>query len=890
MMKKRGFVVLSLAVFLSAFVCASFNIGEPSHSTSSIYGPGADFTGWVNLSFNDEPANSSFEDSFGNLVSLGTLANNTPGFIYTCTTTNCVPDYFVSNPETSKSFSFGSRDSEIIGLRVSGEIQSITSISFNIESDASSSCYNQVSLDILDDGVIDYGNDKALLDVCGFLKSYGCFNETEDFYNPAITNLPYCQRISLFGSAGLKLGAWVYEEEGGNKDLTMALYTLDGDFKRSCDLPKENITANGSEVSCDVDYMVATPSDYYVCLYSDEGDGEYRTRGYSSGELCGFNGFPVKGETNSYQLFAQTRAFASVGVLNVSNVLPGGNSFSGLVNNYLFDRYGGLNCSNGCIIPIRIISGKDQELTIDNLKLIHSKPGLVGIEENNFYALGETPSLLSADFQKLHLDGGGFILPGEYGSFDFTLKFNDEQIFSKTISIEDVPLIGNIYPSKTASAFPTLFIVPILNNNSASFEWDFGDGETGITPINQVTHTYASSGDYTLGVTVVDSLGRSSFKEFDIEVVSPENLINTTFIKKTRDLKNVKLQIEGFDSFYQERLNSFFDFEFFEDELKRLKKDYGDSFFEEEYNQIMTDLLDLQIPELVLTTKSANSIAYFPREEYIDLYILETVGGGIYDIDRTDEYLKAILSWNQENLGTKITFKEISARYVSHDEPILRFFEIDVSPKEEFGREPYFIIENLDDLYFDGDYLESEESGFTYFLLEGEETVSFSTTEDVDFTNLPFFISPEIDELLSAKVTSVQEEETFSRWVLFGSILSLLILIGLIVYVVLQRWYKNRYETYLFKNRNNLYNLVVYIQNSRKKGVKDKDIYSKLRKAGWNSEQVNYAMKKHAGKRTGMFELPIGKVLDKLKKKGVLDKKQNKNPFNRFNQRRGFRR
>jgi len=41
-----------------------------------------------------------------------------------------------------------------------------------------------------------------------------------------------------------------------------------------------------------------------------------------------------------------------------------------------------------------------------------------------------------------------------------------------------------------------------------------------------------------------------------------------------------------------------------------------------------------------------------------------------------------------------------------------------------------------------------------------------------------------------------------------------------------------------------------------------KGFAGKLRKAGWKSEQIDYALKKHAGKTTGMFEIPVLKFLN----------------------------
>ena len=49
--------------------------------------------------------------------------------------------------------------------------------------------------------------------------------------------------------------------------------------------------------------------------------------------------------------------------------------------------------------------------------------------------------------------------------------------------------------------------------------------------------------------------------------------------------------------------------------------------------------------------------------------------------------------------------------------------------------------------------------------------------------------------------------------------------------------------------------------------MKEKDIIGSLKKSGWKSEQINYIMKKYYGKRTGMPEIPVGKILEKLKKK-----------------------
>ena len=88
-----------------------------------------------------------------------------------------------------------------------------------------------------------------------------------------------------------------------------------------------------------------------------------------------------------------------------------------------------------------------------------------------------------------------------------------------------------------------------------------------------------------------------------------------------------------------------------------------------------------------------------------------------------------------------------------------------------------------------------------------------------------------------------------NKWIIFVIIALIIIIVWLIVWVLIKLWYKRKYENYLFKNRNNLYNLLNYIDGEKKKGLKEREIASKLRKAGWNYEQVGYALKKYSGKK-----------------------------------------
>ena len=85
--------------------------------------------------------------------------------------------------------------------------------------------------------------------------------------------------------------------------------------------------------------------------------------------------------------------------------------------------------------------------------------------------------------------------------------------------------------------------------------------------------------------------------------------------------------------------------------------------------------------------------------------------------------------------------------------------------------------------------------------------------------------------------------------------------------MVLQAWYRKKYENYLFKNKNNLYNIMTYIQNAKKKGMERNEIIENLKKAKWTREQINYAIRKYEGKKIiGIIERPFKKVLEDINK------------------------
>ena len=103
----------------------------------------------------------------------------TEGIDYNCSIPKCglIPNAI--NGELSKTFTLSSGEEKIIAFKLQGTILNITNVEFNISSSAEASCVNQLEIDLLADGEVDYLNDKTNNLSCGgSYKFFGCFNDS----------------------------------------------------------------------------------------------------------------------------------------------------------------------------------------------------------------------------------------------------------------------------------------------------------------------------------------------------------------------------------------------------------------------------------------------------------------------------------------------------------------------------------------------------------------------------------------------------------------------------------------------------------------------------------------------------------------------------------------
>ncbi len=887
-MKKRGGVLFFLLcmVLIVSFISAiaTYTFGEPTHSIDKEYGPGSFLRGWINISFDDEPSDSWFESPLiGDIAILSVLLAGDPDFDHDCDPVGCSWNYDAENDEEEKIIDLEAGESVLVGFKIpSGEVTVITGFSMDILSDAGESEGPQLSIDILNNGEEEWGVYKASANYGE--AQQGCYGSPE---KPPIgvINDPYCERIELPPSPRVKIGANLIQEEVEAVEFEMSIESFDGE-SGECDIiatedkDYECTAMDGAKI-----FVITEGKNYSVCIKTkertDDDNNKYKIN-YEESEPCGFVGGvrDFSGEYNfDFDIFAKPGKYDAVGSFTLDNEELG-NSGSEIddvedyILDYLEDNYD-KDCTGGCIIPIRINSIVAQRITISNPSLTYR----AGIEPTleKLYNLTETAPKITAEMQKLKIDAGKFRVPDEYDEYTISLEFEGEEIFEEEISVEKVPIINRLLPMETAAGFPTPFKVFVSSEKNLTFyKWEFGDGENITTSIDKVTHTYDSIKNYDLKVTVTDVDGRRASETFNVTVDSAREVIEKVLGEKQVSIEQIKAQLGNMSSFERGLVEDILKINDTEIELNRLETLHAGASTEAEYQIILESLLEIDLPIEIFPSTSKSSSIFYPEESSINPEVLAEIAGEGYDSSKEDSYIDAILAWNIENVDITLIYNETTAAYKTSNEPLLNVFEIDVTKKAGAEGDPYIVLKNMSGLSFDGPALTDEESGYVYIqLIQESMKIVFATTEDVDFINLPLFVSPAISELSLSDFgwSPLDDGGKLKRWVLFALVIVLLIILGTIFWVVLQTWYRKKYEDYLFKNKNNLFNLLTWIENAKKRELKENEIRAKLKKQGWSSEQLRYAMRKHAGKSTGMAKISRKRKKNALQGAVALQKK-----------------
>jgi hypothetical protein len=875
----RNEIILALIIVLiTGFASGSFIKGNNSFLEKTAFGKGETITGMINISFVNQSINSSIRSSFGGDISLGEfLELNDAG---KCSNSNCEDEYAYSGSATSKTFSLAYNGKKFIGFLITGNLQeqSITSMEFNISSNAEKSCNVPLKIDLPNDGNEDFVFAESSDDFsCS--KNKGCYSDSSQNSETEITNTPYCEKMFLDISPAVKIGAWV---KGSGEGLSMGLYDNSGELA-GCDIPKESISANGGEVSCIAEdtegkFPIEERGYYYVCVSSEFENSGYNTKIRTGSNACGFFSEPPysRNYTSDYYLFASSGKYKAIKPVRISL----DESQLADLNYYIEDKYN-WDCNSGCLIPAGFYSGTEQDISVSNVKI--SFRDVNGPKNSDkVYDVSAIPAKISSSMQMLDIGIANFTAPQSYGNFTFAVYLDDFTLFYKNLIIERVPIITKLTPLNPPAAAEITFVASAYsprNSSILSYLWDFGDGGNEITSKNEVTHVYDDIGEYELKVSAIDSGKLIGSRSFNIIVGNPEKAANYTLQLYKKRLANISTIIGSMPEWQSDKLLENFNLSDYQYELKNIEQDYNLASTEEEYVSIMSSLTEADFPQFIKKS-SKTSFPFVTDLKNIDPSYIGALGK--YNSGNDEEYKKAISSWMRENMKGTIGYDTYSAEYKDRKDDVLYVYRINIDSVDLRNYKSAWIVFNINkgDLSFKEDYNEKVLGDGSGIEIENPISIEFSTYASPE--TLDIYLSPElvklplITEINECNFNKIcEEDESWQTcrsdckpWGLAGILIGIIILIAVIGYFILGWWYQRKYENYLFKDRNDLFNLINFANNAFIQGLNEGQITKDLKEKKWNAEQIAYILKKVKGKNTGMPGIQMSKLRSEFKKTG----------------------
>lgn len=879
-MKKLLIPIVCMIILLGiGLVSADYTLGN--YSLQGSYSGGELIKGYLNISFNNQN-NADFTNSFTNNIDLLTLLKNS-GVNYNCIPYDC-KDGYGSPSTTDKSFYLTGE--KLFSFATGNYNQTtVTNLKFKVSSDFGASCKGQFYIDLFDDGNIDFYNNRYVDDPCS-AKNYGCFDSS---LNSEQYNLVYvaaspklCEKIPLSEGPAYRLGAKV---KNGTSNVRMIMTLYDMSISNSterghCQLPLN--TEPIQERDCIVNYSSYKGFDALACISADSSSGttDFQVKAESNSSLsrCGTSFDNIgKNFLVDYEIYAFPLKYASVNNIDfdstVFSKLNAGASFTTTLSDYIRLRYGSpADCSDKCIVPFRVW-GLAQNMNVSDIILSYSSPLLGGTtSDSNLYSISSTKFKISTGALQLDLKNFAINVPAFNGRKVFELKFANNTLISKSINISG-GFSFDINPKLVPVGRNVEFSVDISNITSTS--WEFGDSTQKVSSTTGRTmHKYSTSGEYEVSVKADRSNGESSTRTFKVFVGDAKSSATLTLDDYKKRLVNLTNQAESYPAWIKVEIKKNIDFDDINESLNLISAQLGNASSDSDYEKVLTNLSNLNIPYGIYSSNIGKNLPMILGFNNIDLKYIEEISQSEV-ADESISKLKAdMVRWIGENYEANISYETVSMGRVSNAEDILTKFKIKILPKIESDETNYLIIGIPENsiTFFESYSVKSldEGSGFYIDFVGGKE-IEFYVKGEADSIDIGAYITPEISRLGIYEYIEEQDKPEFRTGLFITGLLIILVLF-FIVYILLQEWYKKNYENSLFKNKNDLFNLINFIYNSRVAGLKDRDIRRKLEISGWRGEQLTYAFNKIDGKRTGLWEIPLFSSFEKGKVKKEIEK------------------
>src|SRR3989344_866120 len=874
--KNYKFIFLILVIIMSFNAFATINY--ITNSVSANYSGGETMRGNVYLTISNHPSDSIVTSNFpGSITLLNWIKNNSglyEGINYNCSAIGCSNDYYSSGSVNSVSLTSG--QGKLVGFRVNGPGITITNAQFSVGSNAPSSCSPNLYVDVLADDEDILTSNQNSGQRCGVRHKSGCYDSSNSLEAAITPGNEYCEKMSIPATPSFIIGGRIINVSGYS-NLTMKIYDFVSEMLiGSCTLPRHSSNIQTEELSCIVNRSSSSTRDYYVCV-SSQGPGYkigWETNSPNCGTAEGFNSL-----SSDFDLFAETMMYSASPNFAVNNasyhqmfdlILPD------IIDNYIEDRYD-RNCQSGCFIPIKI-SGENQAVSLSNARINYKSVG-VDAESSVMYGLTYNASKITATNLSLDISKADFIIPIESTENKFKLYLDENKLFEKSISIRR-GFAFDITPKVVAFGQNVKFRASSNRTRIESTTWNFGDG-TAQQTVNgsEISHSYTSrnSSSFDITVTARNNQSLQATKQFKIVVGDPRIIANQTIIEYKRRITNITSVINSYPTWIIQDIQKNIDLGNMSLRISSIESAYNSALDESDFQDIMIDLINLNVPVAVATTSSGEDVPLGAGYESINVDYLEQIENK--DVLDNSVLAEQVVGWMNEKFNPKISYKRIAKISEFDSDAIGTVFTIKTNPISSVNVKTYLIFGQ--DIEKSGMYKSNYSvksisgAGVDYVVLDtsSSQIFEFVVYGDIDAETLGAFIAPSLSELTvvspsgKCNINNICEddesvdscpEDCSTRWfkfTIFGWII--LFIVAIVFYIILQEWYKKNYQKSLFPESNDLYNLVNFIYNARKSGLSDNDIRFKLRQQGWSGEKIRFVFRKIEGKRIAMLEIPL---------------------------------
>lgn len=866
------YLLICLIVIFGAY--SAFASANHLHNTIvTNYSDGEKIRGNINLRLSNEPGDVRVTSNFPGDITLLQFIENQSGLIegidYNCSTNDCLNDF--SSSGVVQQIQILNDEIGYAGFRIQGSGISVTDSEIKINSNAPSSCNPNLYVDLLSDGQDILTTNLASGESCG-IRHTGCYDQSNTLLANIVTGKEYCEKISIPQAPGFIVGAQI-KQGNGVSNLTMKLYDGDTtDILGSCKLPQNS--QQTQDLSCEVNYSSYETRDYYVCVVTSINNGYQigqETVSPTCGTAQGFNSL-----NSDFDIFAETLKYApapSISINSSAYKRAFNLNLTQVVDQYIQNVYDG-NCQNDCFVPMKIFGGS-QVVLFNNPLLRYESFGATLNPIHEVHELDYQSTRITSNNLTLDVSKADFFIPIASNENSFKFYVAGSNLFTKPITIRR-SFAFDINPKSVAFGQNTLFNATSTTRIIRTI-WNFGDGSA-IKNSNgtSVSHTFTgNSTSYNVNVTAISNTTQAT-RQFTVFVGNPRDIANSTIVEYRRRITNITSQINSLPSWAVSKVQSIVELNNLTSRLNSVELDFRNATSEEEYRDVMLDLIELNVPAFVSSTTSGDNLPLSLGYENINPSYIEQ----IENKDLQNQGLsEQIVAWMNDNFNPEISFRKIQSIGNNGAESVGTIFTIKTNPLGVVETDSYLIfgqdIESIG-VYKTNYNPLSVTSGVDYILLDTSlsQTFEFFVSGDVDAETLGAYIAPSlevlenieapegecvIDDVCSNGETADSCPEDCSRkwfrFTLLGWIFT--IIGGIIGYIILQEWYKRNYQRSLFPNSNDLFNLVNFIYNARKAGFSDSDIKSKLKAQKWSAERIRFAFRKIEGKRVGMFEIPI---------------------------------